>query len=140
MFELSVPGYGMMYRPWRRLFEGWRDLPLYTWGYEDWTPPSNITETEKHYVITMEVPGIDMKKTDISYREGSLTVRGEKITDAGEGEACVCSERFAGSFSRDFVLTGKIDEDKIDATYKDGVLKIILPKSEASLPKKIEIH
>ena len=140
MFELSIPRYGITYRPWRRFFENWSDLPAYPLECEEWTPPSNITETDKHYVLTMEVPGIDMKKTDISYKEGNLAVRGEKSTDTEEGESCVCAERYSGSFNRDFILSGKIDEDKIDATYKDGILKIILPKSESSLPKKIAIH
>ena len=140
MFELSIPRYGIMHRPWRSFFERWSDLPLYAVECEDWTPPSDITETDKHYIVTMEVPGIDMKKTDISYKEGTISVRGEKSIDTEEGECCVCSERFSGSFSRDFVLEGKIDEEKIDATYKDGILKIILPKSESSLPKKIEVH
>lgn len=140
MFELSIPRYGIMYRPWRSLFERWSNLPAYALECEGWTPLSNIAETDKHYLVTMEVPGIDMKKTDISYKEGTLSVRGKKSSHTEEDESCVCSERFSGSFNRDFMLTGKIDEDKIDATYKDGILKIVLPKSESSLPKKIEIH
>ena len=140
MFELSFPRLGLMTRPWGGFFDTWSDLPVYDVECENWVPSSNITETDKHYMITMELPGIDMAKTDISYRAGHLTVKGEKLIDTEGGESCVRAERFSGPFERDFMLAGQIDEDKIDATYKDGILKIVLPKSESSLPKKIQIH
>jgi HSP20 family protein len=141
MFALSFPRLDIMTRPWEDIFDTWSDLPLYRdVAFEDWLPSSNIVETDKHFVITMEVPGIDMGKTDISYKENLLTVKGEKLIDAEDGESCVRAERFSGSFERNFRLVGKIDEDKIDATFKDGILKVVLPKSESSLVKKIQIH
>ena len=127
MFELSFPRLGLMTRPWGGFFDTWSDLPVYDVECENWVP-------------SMELPGIDMAKTDISYRAGHLTVKGEKLIDTEGGESCVRAERFSGPFERDFMLAGQIDEDKIDATYKDGILKIVLPKSESSLPKKIQIH
>ena len=140
MYELSFPRLGLMTRTWGDLFDTWNELPIYDVECENWMPSSNIAETDKHYVITMEIPGIDMAKTDISYRDRHITVKGEKIIDDEEGECCVRSERFGGSFERDFMLAGQIDEDKIDATYKDGILRIVLPKSESTIPKKIKIH
>ncbi len=140
MFELSIPRLGLMTRPLGGFFDTWDDLPVYDMECESWVPSSNITETDKHYMITMELPGIDMKNTDISYKDRHLTVKGEKLIDTEEGEGCVRSERFGGSFERDFMLAGVIDEDKIDATYKDGILRIVLPKAESSLPKKIVVH
>jgi HSP20 family protein len=139
MFEMIVPRYDIEFRPWRGLFEDWI-APSYAIACEDWNPDSNIVETDKSFVVTMELPGIDMKKTDISYKDGEPTVKGEKLVDAEEGASCVCSERFSGSFFRNFVVSGKVDADKIEATYKDGILKLILPKSEDSIPKKIEVH
>ena len=140
MFELSFPRLGLMTRPVGGFVDTWGDFPLYDVECEDWLPSSNIAETDKHFVITMEIPGIDMKKTDISFRDRHLTVKGEKLIDSEAGESCVRAERFSGSFERDFMLAGHIDVDKIDATYKDGILRIVLPKSESSLPKKIVIH
>ena len=140
MFELSFPRLGLMTRPWGGFFDTWSDLPVYDVECENWVPSANIAETDKHYMITMELPGIDMAKTDISYSDRHLTVKGEKMIDTEAGELCVRAERFSGSFERDFMLAGQIDEDKIDATYKDGILKIVLPKSETSLPKKIVVH
>ena len=140
MFELSIPRLGLMTRPFGDFFDTWSDLPVYDMECENWAPSSNIAETDKHYMITMELPGIDMAKTDISYKDRYLTVKGEKLVDTEEGELCIRAERFTGSFEREFILTGGIDEDKIDATYKDGILRIVLPKSEAGLPKKIVVH
>jgi len=103
-------------------------------------PALDIAETEKAYVVSMELPGIDMKKTDISFDNGVLTVKGEKEKETLEGECCQCAERYSGSFRRSIQISGKVDSDKIDATYKDGILKLTLPKDEASLPKKITVN
>ncbi len=107
---------------------------------EDWTPASDVAETEKHYLVTMELPGIDMKKLDITFDDGSIVVKGVKEKEVSEGECCHCSERFSGAFNRTIRVGGNVDRDKIDASYKDGILKLVLPKSEESIPKKIEIH
>ena len=88
----------------------------------------------------MELPGIDMKKTDISYNDGILSVSGEKGKASTEGECCHCAERYSGSFQRSFRIVGKVDREKIEATYTDGILKVTLPKAEKSLPKKIAVH
>ena len=142
MFELSFPRLGLMTRPLGEFFDTWSDLPVYDYGLEceTWMPSSNVTETDKHFMITMEVPGIDMEKTDISYRDRHLIVKGEKRIETETGELCVRAERFSGTFEREFILSGRIDEEKIDATYRDGILRIVLPKSELDLPKKIAIH
>jgi len=107
---------------------------------EDWSPASDIAETEKHYIVTMELPGIDMKKLDVTFDDGSITVKGRKEKETSEGECCHCSERFSGIFNRTIMVGGSVDRDNIEASYKDGVLKLVLPKTEESVPKKIEIH
>jgi HSP20 family protein len=88
----------------------------------------------------MEIPGIDMKKLDLSYSDGLLTVKGEKTKVTAEGGCCLCVERFSGSFERVLPISGNVDRDRIDATYRDGILNITIPKSEESVPKRIEIH
>jgi HSP20 family protein len=119
-------------------FFGWAE-PVTT-VCEGWTPSVDVAETDNSYRVTMELPGVDMKKVEITYDDGNLTVKGEKEKEATEGESCHCSERFSGSFSRTFHVDGSVDRDKIEANYKDGVLKMVLPKSEGSVPKKIEVH
>ena len=103
-------------------------------------PASDIAETEKEYVVSAELPGIDMKGMDISYSSGVLTIKGEKKKESSDGECCHCAERYSGTFERSFRIPGTVDSDKIDATYKDGILKVVVPKSEKSVPKKIKVH
>ncbi|RJR35843.1 MAG: Hsp20/alpha crystallin family protein [Desulfobacteraceae bacterium] len=117
---------------------GWVD-PM-SFVCEDWSPASDVAETGKNYIVTMELPGIDMKKLDVTFDDGSITVRGRKEKETSEGECCHCSERFSGVFNRTIRVGGNVDRDKIEASYKDGVLKLVLPKTEESIPKKIEIH
>ena len=105
-----------------------------------WVPASDIAETAKEYIVSMEAPGIDMNKTEITFTGGMLTVKGEKVKESEEDECCHCAERYSGSFERSFRVSDKVDGDKIDATYQDGILKVVLPKSEESSVKKIEIH
>jgi HSP20 family protein len=118
----------------------WTRVSSYLAECEKWVPPADISETSNAYMVTMEAPGIDMKKLDVSYNDGLLNVKGEKVKETSEGECCHCVERFSGSFERTLPVVVNVDWDKIDATYKDGILKIVLPKSEEIPPKKIEVH
>jgi HSP20 family protein len=138
--NMLAPRFDVALRPSRSLFNEWLSPYSYFVECEDWMPSSDITETEKSYVVTMELPGIDMKKTDVSYNDGILTVKGEKGKESMEGESCYCAERYSGSFERTFRIPGKVNSDKIDARYKDGILKLMLPKAEESIPKKITVH
>lgn len=118
----------------------WMAPFTYTVECADWTQAADVGETDKVYIVTMELPGIDKEKLDISYVDGTLRVKGEKVKETEEGECCHCSERYSGGFERTVEIPGKVDKDKIDATYKDGVLKLTLHKSEETKPKKIELH
>jgi HSP20 family protein len=137
-----VPRYDFSMRPSRyfdRLFNEWFRPNYYTEGYE-WIPASDVAETEKAYILTVELPGVDPKNVEVSFNDGIVTIKGEKNKEVGEGESCYCSERYSGSFQRDFSIPGKVDKDKIDATFEHGVLRLTLKKAEESMPKKIEIH
>jgi HSP20 family protein len=123
-----------------RFFGDWESPFSYAWESGDWVPPSDIAETAKEYVVTMELPGIDMKKTDITFSDGMLNIKGEKVKDSREGECCHCAERYSGSFERSFRISDGVDKEKIDASYKDGILTVTLPKTGESSVKKIEIH
>jgi HSP20 family protein len=138
-----IPAFGLGYRPARlinRLLDDW-SRPLFdTEVLSGWLPPADIAEGENHYTVTVEVPGIDMKALDVSFDEGVLTIKGEKTKVAEENACDYCSERYTGSFERRFRIPGHVDLEKIDATYHDGVLKVILPKDENNRARKIEIH
>ena len=122
-----------------RLFDEWFGPYDGLEGCE-WMPVSDIAESDRAYILTMELPGVDPKNVDVSFNDGVVTIKGEKVKETAEGERCHCSERYSGSFQRSIRVPGKLDKDKIDATFLHGVLKLTLPKSEESVPKKIEIH
>jgi HSP20 family protein len=138
-----VPRFGLT--PWtrERLFEPFFSVLsrpyYYTEEVSEWVPPADITETEKEYVLTLEVPGIDMKKLDISYASGVLSIKGEKKHEIGKGEVCCYAGRYSGSFERNFWIPGEVKGEEIEATYKDGILRVAVSKSEASQVKRIEV-
>jgi HSP20 family protein len=106
------------------------------------TPPADVTETDKAYEITAELPGIDQKNIEVNVANGGITIRGEKKEETEEKKKdYYVSERRYGSFERHFGLPVGVDADKIDATFKDGVLKVTLPKTAEAqkAAKKIEI-
>jgi HSP20 family protein len=103
-------------------------------------PAFDIAETEKEYTITGEIPGIEAKDLDVTLADGTLTITGEKRKEREEkDEHYHRIEREYGSFHRGFHLPEHVKTEALKATYKDGVLKITLPKSELTT-KKIEIE
>ena len=103
-------------------------------------PAFDISETEKEYVITGEIPGVYPKDLDLTLTDGCLTIKGEKKQeDEEKNENYHRVERHYGSFQRSFRIPDKVKTDELDATYKDGILKITLPKAETREVKKIEV-
>jgi HSP20 family protein len=122
-----------------RFFDDW-DLPALFSEKDEWSPAFDIAENDKEFVVSAELPGIDIKDVEISISDGILSVKGEKKhekEDKGEGYHRI--ERRYGSFHRSFRIPGKLESDKVDASYKDGILKVLLPKAEGTETKKIEI-
>ncbi|MDY6955137.1 MAG: Hsp20/alpha crystallin family protein [Thermodesulfobacteriota bacterium] len=104
------------------------------------TPAFDISETENELIVTAEIPGMDKEDIDIHLSEGVLTIKGEKRHEKEDKkEDYHCIERSYGSFTRSIGLPFDVETDKVDATYKDGVLKLTLPKSERAKLKKIEV-
>jgi HSP20 family protein len=103
-------------------------------------PAIDISETEKEYVITGEIPGVDAKDLDVTLTDGILTIKGEKKHENEEkDENYHRIERHYGSFERSFRIPDKVKTDELDATYKDGIFKLSLPKAEVVEAKKIEV-
>ena len=103
-------------------------------------PHFDISETEKEYVISGEIPGIDAKDLNVTLTDGIITIKGEKKKETEDTEENYHRiERHYGSFERSFRVPEKVKTEKLDANYKDGVLKLTLPKAEASEVKKIEV-
>jgi HSP20 family protein len=108
----------------------------------DWHPRVDIIETEKAYIVKAELPEVEKKDIDISVNQGLLTIRGERKREKEEkSKRFHRIERSYGNFSRSFRFPNEIEEDKIEADFKDGVLQITLPKSaKAAKQKQISIN
>jgi HSP20 family protein len=102
----------------------------------DWTPASDIYETESSYVIAMDLPGIDREALEIDIDDNRLIVKGTRPIEESKQHR---TERPRGKFLRTFSVPGSVDQGKIGAEYKDGVLRIRLPKRSEQKPKKIDI-
>ena len=113
------------------------------WPFEresEWVPAFDVMENEKEYIVEAELPGIDVKDLEVTISDGLLTIRGEKKREREHNEENYYRlERSFGSFHRSFRIPEKILVDKIDATYKNGILKLTLPKAEVPEVKKIEV-
>ena len=104
------------------------------------TPAFDISETENELIVRGEIPGMDKEDMDIHLTDGLLTIRGEKRHEKEEKkENYHRTERSYGAFSRSIGLPFDVETDKVDANYKDGVLKLTLPKSKKAKLKKIEV-
>ncbi len=122
-----------------RFFEDFRPQNVFS-EEAGFVPAFDVSETENELIVKAEVPGIDQKDIDINLSDGILTIKGEKKQEKKEeNETYHTVERHYGGFSRTMRLPSDVDVDKVDATYKDGVLKIILPKADTAKARKIEV-
>src|SRR5215470_17323971 len=126
-----------------RLFDdagrGWRaDEPAAT---TTWSPAVDIYETENEIMVQAELPGVDRKDIVLNLDNNVLTLKGDRrFEKETKQENYHRIERSYGSFSRAFSIPAIVDEEKIRADYKDGILKIALPKKEQVKPKQIRIE
>jgi len=102
----------------------------------DWTPASDIYETESGYLIAMDLPGIDREALEIDIDDNRLIVKGTRAIDDTKQHR---TERPRGKFLRSFSVPSSVEQGKIGAEYKDGVLQIRLPKRTEQKPKKIDV-
>jgi len=104
------------------------------------SPAIDVVEHPDRFVVECDLPGISQKDIDISIAAGVLTIKGEKKGENVSDEAKVYrKETWQGSFQRTISLPSVVDADKVDATYRDGVLRIELPKKEEAKAKRIEL-
>jgi HSP20 family protein len=103
------------------------------------TPAVDIFETEKELTLLADMPGVKADNLSIGLNKNILTMSGEVDAPEGEDETDVIREYETGKYFREFTLSNEIDQTKIDASLKDGVLRLRLPKVEAVTPRKIEV-
>ncbi len=110
-------------------------------GVCNWNPAADIYENDDNIVIKAELPGIDKKDITVDVKNRVLTLKGERSSDDETKEDNYYRrERRSGRFERAFTLPTEVDLDKIKADYKDGVLRIEIPKLQEKKPQKITVH
>ena len=118
------------------LGKGW-EAPMSTTA---WNPNVDIFENDNEVVIKAELPGVNAKDIEIKLENNVLTIKGERrFEKEAKEENYHRIERDYGSFSRAFSLPVAVNGEKVTAEYKDGVLKVLLPKKEEIKPKPIKI-
>jgi len=107
-----------------------------------WQPKTDVHEEESAYVFELELPGVEPAAVEVTAENGVLTVRGEKRSSRQHGEngRWHLVERTAGSFTRVFRLPQTVNEERIDASFANGVLTVRAAKAELPKAKKIEVR
>lgn len=111
--------------------ENIRNVPIFT-------PPVDICESENELILLADMPGVPMDGVEIDLRGDQFTIRG-RVAPRQNGGRLLWSEYREGDYFREFTLSEAVDREKIVATMKDGVLKVVLPKSEIAKPRRIEV-
>ncbi len=106
-----------------------------------WSPKVNIVENEKGYTISAELPGVSKDDIDIDLKDNTLSIKGEKkVETKDEKENYIRVESSYGKFERSFNVSDDIDRNSVNASFKDGVLTLVLNKKEESKPKQIKVE
>lgn len=123
------------------------ELIPFSWRLDDggteigrWTPTLDMAETDEEYLIEVDLPGLSKNDIQINCHDNVLTIEGERKHETKEEQkGYLRSERYFGSFKRSIMLPASIVDEKIKATFKEGVLKINVPKAEKSKRKTVAI-
>ena len=111
--------------------ESTRNVPMFV-------PAVDIYESENELTLLADMPGVPIDNVDIDLNDDQLTIKGTAATEEQTGTSLL-REYSVGDYYRQFTVSSAIDREKIAASMKDGVLKLVLPKAEAAKPRKIEV-
>ena len=116
-------------RPWAQASQG------------NWRPAVDVLESKDAYLIRAELPGMKKEDFALEVKDGVLTLSGERNSEKpADGVEYRSVERVGGKFVRSFSLPKTVDHDRIEATYKDGILEVLVPKAEEAKPRQITVH
>jgi HSP20 family protein len=126
----------------RNFNDDWFRFPTNRTWDRSWSPVVDVEERENEIVLNAELPGMKKSDIEITIEENHLTLHGEKKSESkngDEGSDYFRSERFFGKFERSFHLPTYVAADEAQASFKNGILQVILPKKEDAKSKKITI-
>ena len=107
----------------------------------DWAPRVDISETDNEFIITAEIPDVNKDDVNVTVENGVLAIRGERKQEKEEeGKKFHRIERYYGSFTRSFTLPDNVDQTKIKASFKDGMLNLKIEKTAEVKPKTIDVN
>ncbi len=105
-----------------------------------WTPRVDVEEDKNGYTVTAELPGMDKKDIDIDVKDNQLYIKGEKKLEKEKDDKNYhITERCYGEFARNFTLPENVNQEEINARFKNGVLTVKIPKTEEEKPKEIKV-
>ena len=102
-------------------------------------PDVDIMEQKDDTVLTADLPGVDERSLDITLEKSVITIRGTVTPEIPAGYRLVYGEYAVGDYERAFTLSDEVDKDRIQATVKNGVLKLVLPKAAAAKARRISV-
>lgn len=105
-----------------------------------YTPAVDILERKDDIVVTADMPGVDEKSVDITLEKNVLTIYGMVEPQFPENQRLALSEYGVGDYQRAFTLSEEVDRDRINASVKNGVLRLVMPKAAAAKARKIEVR
>lgn len=107
----------------------------------EWAPSVDITEDNQEYLVKADLPEVKKEDVKVTVEDGVLTISGERKFEKDEKDKKYHRiERAYGNFVRSFTLPDAADGSKVNAEFKDGVLRVRLPKSETTIPKAVEVR
>jgi HSP20 family protein len=104
-----------------------------------WTPAVDVHQDKDQFTVAAELPGLKKEEIEISLDGDTVTISGERKGPQKEGDQGFRKERFFGRFQRSLTFPSAVDIQKVKATYKDGILEVVLPKAEEAKPRQIEV-
>ena len=118
----------------------WSNVGRQSQLFSGWSPALDLYQDHDNIVAVVELPGMRKEEIEISLHDGTLTIAGERKDESSNREKSERSERFIGKFRRSISLPTRVDSGKVNATYKDGILTVTLPKAEDAKPKQIQVN
>jgi HSP20 family protein len=118
----------------------WANVGRQAQLFSGWAPALDLYQNNDNVVAVVELPGMRKEDIEISLHDGTLTISGERGSGGSNSENAERTERFTGKFRRSISLPARVDAGKVNATYKDGILTVTLPKAEEAKPKQIKVN
>lgn len=107
---------------------------------QGWAPALEVHEDKEAYTVRTELPGVKREEIEVSIQDGTLVISGERKAEAvKEGTEVHRQERYFGKFTRVLTLPAAVAADKVKASYKDGILTVVVPKAEEAKPKQVTV-